>query len=378
MAKIKGTSGNDSINGTPGNDKIEAGAGDDVVQGGAGNDKIEGEAGNDSLFGGQGNDELEGGTGNDYLSGGQGNDELEGARGNDVLVGGAGNDEMEGGAGDDTFYLDAGNDEAEGGTGNDTFYVSPGNHEIEGGEDPDGKDIDVLDLTGAGRFRIDWTGPESGVVSFLDDDGNVTSRTRFEEIEKVICFTPGTGIATMNGERPVEELKVGDRVFTRDNGAQKIRWIGRKKVGLADGSLTSRLQPVMVRKGALGHGLPERDMLVSPNHRLLVAGAQTQLHFEETEVLVAAKHLVGRPGIEHWAAREVEYIHFLCDSHEIVLSNGAWTETFQPSDHSLSGLGEPQREEIFTLFPELRRKQPVNGFAAARRALKKHEARLLI
>jgi hypothetical protein len=102
-----------------------------------------------------------------------------------------------------------------------------------------------------------------------------------------------------------------------------------------------------------------------------------QLYFNEREVLVAAKHLVGMAGIEHWIASEIEYIHFLCDRHEIVLSNSAWTETFQPGDYSLSGLGEPQRKEIYQLFPELKSQIKSGGFASARRSLKRYEAELL-
>ena len=358
---ITGSSSDEVLNGTAGNDQIFGFDGDDVINGGAGNDR---------LFGGEGDDRVFGGDGNDRLSGGQGNDFVDGGDGNDQLCGGEG---------DDTLILGAGNDKATGGLGNDTFYVTEGNDVVIGGEDPDGKDIDVLDLTGAGNFTIQMTGPESGIVRFLDDEGNVTGQTVFKEIEKVICFTPGTAIATMQGERAVEELRVGDRVFTRDNGAQEILWIGRKKISLGAGTLPQRLQPILVRKGALGHGLPERDMMVSPSHRLLISGGPAQLYFGESEVLVAAKHLLGMHGIERKATAEVEYIHFLCERHEIVLSNGAWTETFQPGDYSLSGLGQEQREEIFELFPELKDEERVKegGFAAARRTLKKHEAQLL-
>ena len=176
----------------------------------------------------------------------------------------------------------------------------------------------------------------------------------------------------------MEDLRVGDRVFTRDNGAQKIRWIGRKKISLGAGTLSQKLQPILIRSGALGHGLPDHDTLVSPNHRMLLTSKRAQLYFGEAEILVAAKHLVGTPGFEHWITAEIEYVHFLCDHHEIVLSNGAWSETFQPGDFSLAGLGDSQRTEIYQLFPELENQpQKSQGYAAARRSLKHHEAQLL-
>jgi hypothetical protein len=72
------------------------------------------------------------------------------------------------------------------------------------------------------------------------------------------------------------------------------------------------------------------------------------------------------------------YIHFMFDRHEVVLSNGAWTESFQPGDYSLKGLGNAQRNEILELFPELKTTEGLEGFQAARKSLKKHEARLLV
>ena len=98
------------------------------------------------------------------------------------------------------------------------------------------------------------------------------------------CFTPGTLIATPRGERLVENLQVGDRVITRDNGIQEIRWFGHNAMGPQDLSHASHLQPVLIRQGALGNGLPERDMMVSPNHRVLVANDKTALYFEDREV----------------------------------------------------------------------------------------------
>ena len=175
----------------------------------------------------------------------------------------------------------------------------------------------------------------------------------------------------------VEDLEPGDRVITRDNGIQQIRWAGRRSVTGAELAQAPQLKPVLIRQGALGHGLPERDMLVSPQHRVLIANEKTQLFFEESEVLVAAKHLVGLEGIEIVDPSEVTYIHVLFDRHEVILSDGAWTESFQPGDQTLGAMGAAQREEILALFPELETLAGRNSYLAARRSLKKHEAHLL-
>ncbi|NPD13698.1 tandem-95 repeat protein [Xinfangfangia sp. D13-10-4-6] len=413
-----GGAGNDTIYGRDDNDTLYGGTGDDLLYGGIdddhlhgdeGDDTLHGDEGNDILYGGDGNDELYGGTGNDTLYGGagddvayggEGDDVLYGDAGNDTLFGGAGNDTLFGGDGEDLIHGGEGNNVVFGGAGNDTIHLSGGGDTVFGGADRDtivvetqgagigsfidggeeGDDFDTLDLSDAGPLRIvyDPDNPENGRVHFLDTDGNEVGHLDFQNIENVIpCFTPGTMIATPRGEVPVEELRAGDRVITRDNGIQEIRWIGEKALSGQDLRLNNHLQPVLVRAHSLGNGLPERDMLVSPNHRLLVANDRTQLYFDEHEVLVAAKHLVGSKGIHQIASIGVSYIHFMCDRHEVVLSNGAWTESFQPGDYTLKGMGNAQRNEIFELFPDLKSQEGLDGYHAARRTLKRHEAKLL-
>ena len=192
------------------------------------------------------------------------------------------------------------------------------------------------------------------------------------------CFTPGTKIATPQGERLVEELQVGDKIITRDNGIQEIRWLGMRALTRAEMLQARHMQPVLIRQGALGYGLPERDMMVSPNHRVLVSNDKTALYFDESEVLAAAKHLTGLEGVEFVELPTVTYIHFMFDQHEVVLSDGAWTESFQPGDQSLAGIGHAQRQEIFELFPELNTTTGMRSYQAARRSLKRHEAFLVV
>ena len=184
-------------------------------------------------------------------------------------------------------------------------------------------------------------------------------------IETIVpCFTPGTSIATPKGEVPVELLKVGDRVITRDNGIREIRWVGRREIAFAELQASRHLRPVLIEQGALGNGLPERDMLVSPNHRMLVPNDRTALFFEDREVLVAAKHVTAARGIRTVDVLGVTYIHVMCDRHEVVMANGAWTEIFQPDDASLGAVGHSQRAEIAELFPEFGAPAGVSGLEA--------------
>ncbi|WP_415920389.1 Hint domain-containing protein [Tateyamaria sp. SN6-1] len=356
-------------------------AGDDTIDGGSGQDQIFGQGGDDSLIGGGGDDTLDGGEGDDTLEGGSGQDLVEGGAGADVLSGGQGDDTLRGGDGEDVITLGPDNDLAEGGQGSDRFtFEGIGNHNIIGGEDADGTDIDVLDLTGV-RANVIPDGPdsESGLVELLDDNGNVARRVTYSEIEQIIiCFTPGTQIATQKGEVSVENLRPGDKVFTRDNGLQPLRWVGRRDLGAADLHAAPEFQPVLIRKGALGKGLPERDMLVSPQHRILVTSDLAEVMFEEREVLVPAKHLTGLDGVDVVTTAQVSYLHLMFDQHEVVLADGAWSESFQPADRTLKGIGETQRVEILSLFPELETLAGLGAYGSARLSLKRHEAELLV
>lgn len=400
---ISGDAGDDLIDAGIDADRVSAGSGNDTVIGSEGADTIDGGLGNDLIYGGlndvigealdlpdatdlrpdNNRDSLIGGEGNDTIYGRDDDDTLEGGAGNDLLDGGIDEDVILGGAGNDTVLGGQGADSATGGDDRDVFVLgsqTAGLGDVIDGSEG-GDDFDTLDLRGAGPLAVvyDPTNPENGTVTFYDADRNPTGTMTFTNIENVIpCFTPGTLIATPKGEVPVEFLKAGDRVITRDNGIQEIRWTGQKVLGWKDLAANPHLKPVLIRQGSLGNGLPERDMMVSPNHRMLVANDRTALYFDEHEVLVAAKHLVASVGIQSIESIGTTYIHFMFDRHEVVLGNGAWTESFQPGDQTLKGMGNAQRSEIFELFPELKTADGLNDYHAARRTLKKHEARLLV
>jgi glycine/D-amino acid oxidase-like deaminating enzyme len=176
------------------------------------------------------------------------------------------------------------------------------------------------------------------------------------------CFTPGTLIATDQGWRPVETLRRGQKIVTRDNGLRRISWIGRRDVPYEELTDEQSLQPVMLRRGSLGPGSPSRDMLVSPNHRFLV---KTALRGGE-EVLMAARDLIDRRGIFPARVLGVSYLHILAEAHEVILANGAWTESFHPDDVVLRLMARRQRQELLRLFPEVATHGAASRFPAAR------------
>ena len=159
---------------------------------------------------------------------------------------------------------------------------------------------------------------------------------------------------------------------------QEIRWIGTTELTGHKLARAPHLRPILIQAGSLGPNLPEQDILVSPQHRILMSGEKAQLFFEEREVLAAAKHLTDLDGVDEVGTLGVTYIHFMFDQHEVVLSNGVWTESFQPGDQTMDSMGAGAKAEIFELFPELQTAEGLQDYAAARRSLKKHEAKLLV
>lgn len=120
----------------------------------------------------------------------------------------------------------------------------------------------------------------------------------------------------------------------------------------------------------------DRDLIVSPQHRVLFQGYRAELLFGESEVLVSAKHLVDSLDVTQDEAEMVTYVHMLFDQHEVIYAEGAATESFHPGDIGFSAVGEQDGEELFAIFPELRADQHAYG-NTARRCLKSHEAQLI-
>ena len=296
-------------------------------------------------------------AGNDFLDGGAGADLLFGEGGNDTLIVGE-NDTLFGGDGDDLFVIEP---PAETGTG--TITIVGG----EGGEtngdtlflSPEARKADITFTN-----TDDAAGGLSG--SFTLSDGTIVT---FSEIENIICFTPGIGILTPRGERPVESLRTGDLVITRDHGPQPIRWIGRRTVPGID-----RFAPVRVAAHVLDGA--RAPLLVSPQHRFLFTGYKAELLFGCDEVLVAARHLVDGRAVTQEEQAAVTYIHVMFDRHEVIYAEGAATESFHAGDIGISAISDQSREEMFSVFPELRSNPNAYG-GTARPCLKRHEARLL-
>lgn len=254
----------------------------------------------------------------------------------------------------------------------ESFHVV---RQLDSNGNPFGPTIQITVFSKEGEFTDIWG---MSTDTFLTDgaryvkvDGTIVGDSPYDGF--IPCFTEGTRIATVAGERLIEDLSVGDRVITRDNGMQEIRWIGHCTIGQKVLSSKDKLRPVLVRAGALGNGMPERDTYFSPNHRILLNEPDVAILYGESEVFAAAKDLTKRRGIARTRPETVTYVHVMFDRHEAILSNGMWSESFLPGEMAMSGLGTPQQDEIYALFPELQGRSGKAAYAPARRIAKPME-----
>lgn len=189
----------------------------------------------------------------------------------------------------------------------------------------------------------------------------------------VICFAPGTLIATPQGPRPIEALRPGDRIDTADDGPQEILWSGQRRMSGARLYAMPHLRPVRIRALGLGEGRPQGDLLVSPQHRMLIRGPAADALFGTSEVLVRAQDLVNDHSVlVDTALLEVTYVHILLERHQIVFANGVPSESFHPQSAALDTLDPAQRQGLMELLPD-----PAAYGGYARRNLSASEAAIL-
>ncbi|NEX47528.1 Hint domain-containing protein [Rhodobacter sp. ETT8] len=193
----------------------------------------------------------------------------------------------------------------------------------------------------------------------------------------VICFTPNTRIATPTGARLIQDLRPGDRILTKDNGAQDILWTGSRRMSGARLYAMPHLRPIRFRAGALGIDRPDEDLVVSPQHRMVLNGPAARSLFNTEEVLVKAEDLLNDVSIcvDH-ALREVTYIHILLDRHNIIWANGMETESFHPSNTAMDTIEPSQREALLAILPDVS-VNPASYGDYARRNLSSSEVAIL-
>ena len=278
----------------------------------------------------------------DDIVAGLGDDILNGKGGADVLIGAAGNDTIK--VADLTFLR------VDGGSGTDTLALDGAgmNLDLSAIADPKLRNIEIIDLTGAGNntlvlsslgvlnlsttsntLKVDgdagdvvdlglegWTkgGPSGGYDTYTFGQATVL----VDQDMTIACFAEGTRIATDHGDVAVEALRVGDRVRLAAGGTRPIRWIGHRHLDLTRHPDPSRARPVRIGAGAVADGIPARDLRVSPDHALSVDG-----------VLIPARLLVNQATIvQETTCQAVVYYHIELDAHDVLLAEGLAAESY--------------------------------------------------
>ncbi len=174
-------------------------------------------------------------------------------------------------------------------------------------------------------------------LNISESEGSVFALT---DTDYVACYARGTLIATPGGEVAVEDLAIGDRVLTAAGLAEPVRWIGRRSYAGRFLAGRRHLLPILFRAGSLGAGLPRRDLRVSPAHAMFLHG-----------VLMPASCLVNGVSIfRDEACQQIDYLHVELARHDVILAEGAPSETFLDDDSR--GLFH-NAAEYRALYPDL-------------------------
>lgn len=212
-----------------------------------------------------------------------------------------------------------------------TFYLSDGSRVF---TPTDGSVLDDLELvsttwvSGTGDLDVDDLGPP--------------------------CLVAGTRVETPDGLIKVEDLAPGMSVIGQDGRVLTLKMVLHSNFNGRDIAENSKLAPVRIVAGALGNGLPSRDLLVSRQHRMVVDAKVVAQMFECDEVLVPAAKLLPLPGIYvDTTVTNVAYYHLVFDQHEIIFAEGAATESLYTGAEALRSISDEAREELLTMFPEL-------------------------
>lgn len=225
-------------------------------------------------------------------------------------------------------------------------------------------------LNANGTFTITADGDvETAYFNYtIEDSSSGNSDTALVEIvQDPPCFTHGTMILTEEGEYPVEALEPGMRLETLDGGLQHLVWVGRTTL-----PVNAENSPVRIAAGVLGN---DRDLVVSPQHRILLSGAASELLFGSEQVLVKAKDLVNDSTVTRCHRHDiVTYFHVLLEDHHLIRSNGQWSESFLPGPCTMQSFDAGTTFSLMLAMAET----GCHHDLAARPSLRSFEARALL
>ncbi len=159
-----------------------------------------------------------------------------------------------------------------------------------------------------------------------------TAPAKFGDVA-CVRFARGTHITLASGAQiPIEDLKVGDRILTRDAGSQEIRWINETTL-----RAVGDYAPVVITAGTLFN---TRDLVLSPDHRLFIYQREDHLGAGRAEVLVKVRHLINGDSVYQKDGGFVDYFQILFDDHQIIYAEGIAAETLLVDARTRAALPE--------------------------------------
>ncbi len=248
-------------------------------------------------------------------------------------------------------------------------------------------DLIYLEVIEVGGVAVGFlvTAPLDTGVSYIEiDSGNVhtddydpiTGDTRllYSELDSVPCFCQGTTLMTAEGAQPVDWIRPGDKVMTKDHGFQPALWVGRTTISAKKLATSPGLCPIRITAHSIDTQTPAQDLRLSPEHRVLLKSYQTELLFGTDEVFSPIKAVANERDIApDRPLHEISYYHILFQNHEIVLAEGLWVESFFPGKMALAALPAKLQAEIRGLLGA-----KVDTIQTARLCLKPWEVNLLV
>lgn len=152
----------------------------------------------------------------------------------------------------------------------------------------------------------------------------IDQATARQKLAQAACvsFTRGTHITTATGAQvAIEDLVAGDRILTRDDGVQEVRWVGQntaRAVGL--------YAPVRIAAGTFNN---ERELVVSPDHHLFFYERTDARWASRAERRVRARHLINGTSVQAQHGGFVDYFQLLFDRHQIIYAEGIAAESLR-------------------------------------------------
>lgn len=169
-----------------------------------------------------------------------------------------------------------------------------------------------------------------------------------------VCYGAGTKLRTIQGEITIEDLSVGDLLWTIDAGYQPIVWIGKRTLTAAELARKPHLRAIRMSAHALGHNQPERDLILSLQHRLCLSSNIVERITGEHQALVSAKDLLDLVGVDVVESdAPITYYHVMTAEHQLIKAHGCLGETLFTGSQALRMIPAESRRELHALFPDM-------------------------